>query len=74
MRFLNLLLGLNSSVENGTVTTLTKDLLVERTLATLALGPEVTVLLFLLLQLLLSLDIDVLDAAFALVADDVLTG
>jgi len=47
---------------------------VERTLATLALDPEVTVLLLLLLQLLLSLDIDVLDAAFALVADDVLTG
>ena len=46
----------------------------ERTLAALALDPEVTVLLLLLLQLLLSLDIDVLDAAFTLVADDVLTG
>ena len=46
----------------------------ERTLATLALGPEVTVLLFLHLKLLLSLDVNILNTAFAIAANDVLTG
>ena len=67
------MLCLDPAVENGTVTTLAQDLLVERSLTALTLDPKVAVFLLLLLQLLLPLDIDLLDAALTRVTDDFLS-
>ena len=71
MCFFDLFLGLDSAVENWTVTTLTQNLLVERALAALALCPEVTIFLLVELQLLLAYDVDILQFSFAIPAHDI---
>jgi hypothetical protein len=61
-----------SAVEDRAISALTKDLLVQGTLTTLALNPEITVVLLVKLELLLTFDVDLLHALAAVVTDDVL--
>ena len=72
LSLLNLLLGLDSTVKDGTVTTLAEDLLVKGTLAALALHPQVAVVLLVQLQLLLPLDINLFHSIVAVAAHDFL--
>ena len=67
-----LLFGFDTSVENWTVPALAQNVLMKRSLATLALNPKVAVLLLVVFELLLSLNVDVLDPRRAIVTDDVL--
>ena len=67
-----MLLGLDAAVEDRTVTTLAENLLVERSLTSLTLHPEVAIFLLEQLQFLFSLDIDFFHFTFALLTDNVL--
>ena len=72
MSLFDLLLGLDAAVEDRTVTTLAENLLVERSLTSLTLHPEVAIFLLEQLQFLFSLDIDFFHFTFALLTDNVL--
>jgi len=72
LRFFNLLLGLYSPVEDGTVSTLAKNFLMKTALTTLALYPQVAVLLLKKLELLLTLNVNIFHATFAVSTDDFL--
>ena len=67
-----MLLGLDAAVEDRTVTTLAENLLVERSLTSLTLHPEVAIFLLEQLQFLFSLDIDFFHFTFTLLTDNVL--
>ena len=66
LRLLDLLLGLDSPVEDRAVSTLAKDVLVEGSLAPLALHPQVAVLLFVQFEFLLALDVYLLHFTVAI--------
>lgn len=70
--FFELLFGLDSSVEDWAVTTLAQNFLMQGSLAALALNPQVTVLLFVELKLVLSLNVDFLHFELTVLADDFL--
>ena len=69
---LDLLFGFDSSVENGTVSALAEDFLMKRSLAALALDPEVAVVLFVEFEFLFSLDVNLLHAILAVAAHNFL--
>jgi len=73
LRLFDLLLGLDSPVEDWAVSTLAEDVLVEGALASLALHPQVTVLLFIQFELLLAFDVYLLHFALAIGARNLLT-
>lgn len=68
-----LLFGFDTAVEDGAITALAEDVLVERTLAALALDPQIAILFLVQLQLLLPLDVDLFDAAITIGAHNFLT-
>jgi len=73
LRLFDLLLGLDSPVEDWAVSTLAEDVLVEGALASLALHPQVTVLLFIQFELLFAFDVYLLHFALAIGARNLLT-
>jgi hypothetical protein len=72
LRFFNLLFGLDSPVEDRTVATLAKNFLMQTALTTLALDPQVAVLLLKKLEFLLALNVNVLHATVAAAAHNFL--
>jgi len=73
VQFLNVLLGLDSAVEDGTITTCAQDVLMERKLAPLTLYPEVAIYLLSLVELQASLNENFLFLGLAIIADNVIT-
>lgn len=67
-----MLFCLDAPVENGTVSALTQNILMQTALTALTLHPEVAVLLFQSSQFLFSLDVDLFHLHFAVIANYVL--
>jgi hypothetical protein len=65
-------LSFYSAVKDWAVSALAENFLVQRTLAALALDPEITVILFVKFELLFTFDVNLLHALAAVVTDDVL--
>ena len=67
-----MLLGFHASIENGAVPALTQDVLVQTSLAALALHPQIAVLLLQSSQLLFALNVDLLHFVLAVITNNIL--
>ena len=70
---LNLFLRLDSSIEDWAVSTLAKNLLMQWSLTTLTLHPQVAIFLLIELKLLLTLDVNVLHPDLTVFTHDLLS-
>jgi len=72
LRFLDLLLRFDTPVEDWTISGLAKDVLVQTSLAALALHPQVAILFLVRFQFLLPFDVNVSHFVFASCTDHLL--